>query len=140
MVLSRSIKEQMLKHCGSICEDDGASSKSEKKAQAKKTEEDNIRQLRLCRQIERALCLAMSSCPAVSLRNVEIMRVVPGDNTSYLYVEVALRGESTETKRYVLAELKSVCGWLRCEIAKTISRRQVPQLRFRWHAEPGGNA
>lgn len=130
MNLPKKVREQMLEFCGSIHDDDGIDPKEVRKPKSNR-EKDRHRQLRLCRQVHHTLALVITNCVSSVVRNLQVTNVLPGKNASYLWVEFQPDEELGRSEQ-TLDEVRELQGWLRSEIASAISRKQVPNLRFRW--------
>ena len=133
MSISRRIREQMLALCGSIGEEDGLSRKEAKKltgaSSSRNQPGDQHRQLRLCKQISHTLSLFVQGLPLAY--DVRVTDVVPGQQMSYVVVRICCSDASNaNSKQEILRELGEIEGWLRVEIARAITRKRVPRLRF----------
>lgn len=84
--------------------------------------------LQLCRQIERALTLALAESPNDLVLDVQLDSVEPAPNAGHLLVTVATRHEDTLA---VLLALQGDAGRLRTAVAHAITRRRAPELSFR---------
>lgn len=142
MSISRRIREQMLALCGSIGEEDGLNHRDAKKltgdSSSRNKPDDQHRQLRLCKQIANTLSQFVNELPLAS--DVRVADVVPGQQMSYVVVRICCIGElDASSKKVVLHELGEVEGWLRAEVARAITRKRVPRLRFEVVPQAGEN-
>jgi ribosome-binding factor A len=85
--------------------------------------------LQLCRQVERALILALAGeCGDALLREVSVDSVEPAGGAGHLLVCVCVpRGESVAA---VVGRLNGRAGQLRSIAASSICRKRVPMLSF----------
>lgn len=84
--------------------------------------------LQLCRQVERALTLALAESASDLVLDAQLESVEPAPNAGHLLVTVASRHEDTLA---VLQALQSDVGRLRTAVAHAITRRRAPELSFR---------
>ena len=141
MTVSNKIREQMLKLCGSISEDDGHDPRKLRESKAAEKKNDEYRHKRLCQQVARTLALVLPESLAEPIRELKIDCVVRGRNTSVLKVRIADPKWANRSQRTELMDLlKSQERWLRSEVAAAITRKRVPRLCFEFtesvnHAE-----
>jgi ribosome-binding factor A len=81
--------------------------------------------LQLCRQVERALTMALEG---EVLRDLTIHSVIPAPDSSRLLITFVNHGESSVAE--VLAALHERYTQLRGEVAAAIHRKKTPQLSF----------
>ena len=86
--------------------------------------------LQLCRQVQRALGFALSESEDDLLRDLMVVSVEPAPNARRLLVTAASLDGPIDLVQ-TLAHLEAARGWLRCEVAASITRRKVPDLMFR---------
>jgi ribosome-binding factor A len=87
--------------------------------------------LQLCRQVQRALMLALSGeCADDILREVYVESVEPMGGASQLLVRVMVPGELGESSFEVVARLEDRLPKLRALVARSICRKRVPNLMF----------
>lgn len=88
--------------------------------------------LQLCKQVERALSLALAAefnDPA--LRDLQVQSVEPAPNSGRLLVTVSLSPSADPIHpAQVVTHLSRASGKLRCEIAAAIHRKKTPELAF----------
>jgi ribosome-binding factor A len=85
--------------------------------------------LQLCRQVQRALMLALGGeCADDLLRDVSIDSVEPLDGAGHLLIRVHIPAETPVAD--VLARLGERSGKLRAAVAGAICRKRVPILSF----------
>jgi len=82
----------------------------------------------LCRQVFRALSLALGNCADDIVRDLVPHDVTPAPNASRLLVRVGLPAGVTPAD--ALARLAQVGGFLRSEVAAAITRKRAPELLF----------
>jgi hypothetical protein len=85
--------------------------------------------LQLCRQVFRALSLALAGDGDDLLRDVQVGSVEPMGTASQLLVAV-LVPRSAGAVSEVMARLESRAPALRAEVARSICRKRVPMLSF----------
>lgn len=131
MTISNKMRQQMLKLCGSISEDDGQDPRKLSESKTTRKSNDEYRHERLCRQVARTLELVLPESLAEPIRDLKIDRVVRGRNTSVLKVKIAEPKWADRSQQTELMDLvKSQEGWLRSEVAAAITRKRVPRLSF----------
>lgn len=131
MTISKKIREQMLKLCGSICADDGQDPRDFHETRIDSRKNDEYRHQRLCQQVARTLALVLPESVEEPIRHLKIDSVVRGRNTSVLRVKVVMPKWADHDQQISLLEsLKSQEGWLRSEVAAAITRKRVPRLAF----------
>lgn len=87
--------------------------------------------LQLCRQVQRALALALiGECDDDPVSDLVIESVEPLGGAGQLLVRIAMPREHLASATDVLARLNSRSPQLRAEIANAISRKRVPGLSF----------
>ena len=116
---------------GRLCDDYGEEDGTDPRWWSPAERRRNDRKLlQLCRQVERALNLALggeSGDPL--LRDLFVESVEPAPDSSRLRVRV--RGGAGATASGGLqARLQGAAGFLRMQVAGSISRRKVPELCF----------
>lgn len=84
--------------------------------------------LQLCRQVQRALNLALADLPSADLGAVFVNDVVPAHGCGHLLVYVDVPDECAVAD--VLAELRAHAPRLRAEVARSITRKRAPELTF----------
>ena len=131
MKISKKLREQMLKLCGSICADDGQDPREFHETKIDRKKDDEYRHQRLCQQVARTLALVLPESGAEPIHDLKIDSVVRGRNTSVLRVKIALpKWVDHDQQTELLELLKSQEGWLRSEVAAAITRKRVPRLAF----------
>ena len=86
----------------------------------------NRKALQLCRQVERALSVALEGD---LLRDLTVHSVMPGPDSSRLLVTFLYVGDAPIAD--VLAALHGNYAKVRAEVAASIHRRKTPELSFR---------
>jgi ribosome-binding factor A len=87
--------------------------------------------LQLCRQVQRALMLALSGeCADDILREVYVESVEPMGGASQLLVRVIVPREIGQSSFEVVARLDDRLPKLRAIVARSICRKRVPNLMF----------
>ncbi len=88
----------------------------------------NRKALQLCRQVERALALALEGD---LLRDLIVQSVVPAPDSSRMLVTVVYHGPAAVDTPTILAALSGAHASLRAEVAANIHRRKTPDFTFR---------
>ena len=83
--------------------------------------------LQLCRQVQRALNLALADLPD-ALGAVFASDVVPAPDCGHLLVYVDMPADRALAD--VLSELRALTPRLRAEVARSITRKRAPELSF----------
>lgn len=83
--------------------------------------------LQLCRQVERALTLALSESRSDLLLDVQVEGVIPLQGAGHLLVRVSTRHDKPLE---VLHALQEDSPRLRTAAAESITRRKAPELSF----------
>jgi len=95
--------------------------------------------MQLCRQVQRALMLALAGeCADEVLRDLYVESVEPMGSASQLLVQVALPRGSQLNYLDVLARLNDRAPRLRAIVAQSICRKRVPNLSFVATISPDG--
>jgi ribosome-binding factor A len=96
----------------------------------------------LCRQVFRAVSLALSECGDERLRELIVHDVAPAPDASRLLVRVGWSAAAASSSQVgvmkVLASLNDAGGFLRREVAAAITRKRAPELMFTFAAAFGG--
>ncbi len=87
----------------------------------------NRKALQLCRQVERALSVALEG---EILRDLTVTSVVPGPDSSRLLVTFVFQGTEPLALADILAALKGQHARLRAAIAAAIHRKKTPELAY----------
>ncbi len=131
MTISHRLRAQMLELCGSICDDDGLDPRKTHTPSQERNRDKEYRRLRLCQQVAQTLSLVLPESASEPLRGLQIQRVSPGKNAATLSVIIDLPpGMDYDAQSLVLDLLKQQEGWLRSEVASTITRKRVPRFSF----------
>lgn len=110
--------------CTELSAEDGLDPRFEPKYSPGKV--SNRKALQLCRQVERALSVALEGDV---LRDLTVQSVVPRPDSSRLLATFVYQG--SEAAANVLASLHGNYAKLRGAIAVSIHRRKTPELAFR---------
>jgi ribosome-binding factor A len=87
--------------------------------------------LQLCRQVQRALMLALGGeCADDVLRSVYVESVEPMGSASQLLVRIAMSSAAGVPSLEVLGRLNGRAARLRAIVAQSICRKRVPNLSF----------
>ena len=82
----------------------------------------------LCGQVKDALSIALPACADGVLQGLVVVGVEPAPHTGRLLVLVSSQADEERAK--VIQALARANGFLRGEVAATISRRHAPELVF----------
>lgn len=133
MPLNNRQREQMLASCGEIQEDDGVDPRHFFNNDSGRNKRDR-KTLQLCQQIGRTLSLVLSGeFSDEVLLSLIVESVIPAPNASQLLVTVSVASgqEDPVNSSVVLERLEQVTGRLRSEVARSITRKRAPGLKFR---------
>ncbi len=88
--------------------------------------------LQLCGQVKDSLHGILAGCADEVVRNLTVLMVEPAPHTGRLMVTVAGPGPADATDPATVADhLARAAGWIRIQVASSISRRNTPELVFR---------
>jgi ribosome-binding factor A len=87
----------------------------------------NRKALQLCRQVERALSVAVEGDV---LRELTVQSVAPAPDSSRLLVTFVYHGVESTSMHDVLAAIESHRAKLRCAVALAINRKKTPELVY----------
>jgi ribosome-binding factor A len=102
-----------------LYEEDSASHSPDRKTQRKA--------LQFCRQVQRALNLALTDSEEV-LGDLFVEEVVPAPDCGRLLVHVVIPANSSIAE--VMSSLRRITPALRAEVARAITRKRAPELLF----------
>lgn len=89
--------------------------------------------LRLCKQVEEALAIALSGTGDEILSRLAVESVEPAPDAGHLLVTVTFSsGGKIPDPAETLGRIHKATGWLREQVASAISRKKVPELAFRF--------
>lgn len=88
----------------------------------------NRKALQLCSQIFDALNLILSACSDPLLQQLYVGSVVPAPDSTQLLITLVAPKDMDKDK--VFGSVQGACGMIRSEVARSICRKRVPQLRF----------
>lgn len=139
MSTNSRMRQEMLKYCLEIHEDDGKEARSMRPAKGDQ-QKNNYRTDRLCRQVLETLWLVIAGDGTDNdLSQVRIVSVEPAPDATRLRVIVTADvGDDMETRAHIEAILKLHMPRLRSEVAAAITRKRAPTLVFQWRAMPSG--
>jgi ribosome-binding factor A len=95
----------------------------------------------LCRQVFRAVSLALGECADDVLRELVVHDVEPAPDASRVLVRVGFSAAAPPTLAGVadvLGRLGEASGFLRREVTAAITRKRAPELMFTFAAFEGG--
>lgn len=122
--------------CGQPGPDDGVDPRDDFKPASRR--KNDRKDWQLCRQVFETLSYVVSGdCRDEILRGVIVVDVSPAPDARRLLVSVSpLPGEANFDPLLVMQRLTEATGRFRAEVARTISRRKVPELKFRVVVDP----
>jgi ribosome-binding factor A len=96
------------------------------------SEKPDYKTAALCKQVRRAVALALSGeCADPDLQSLIVEDVLPAPNAGRLLVRlIAPNANGHEAVIELLQRLEHVKGVLRASIAETIARKRTPELTF----------
>ncbi len=105
-------------------------------------DESHKASLRLCSEVSKTLALVLAGDVSDPLlQNIDVIEVKPIDNSRILVVIVGHYKATDVNELAVLMALSKAQGVLRCAIARSIHRKYVPALRFKYVGTlSGGNS
>ncbi|MGH7128275.1 MAG: ribosome-binding factor A [Planctomycetaceae bacterium] len=106
-----------------------SSRRSKKRSEPRERRADR-KTLQLCRQVQRTLSYVLGECDDSVVQACFVEAVEPAPDASRLLVTVSSM-DKDKTPITVIEHLSRSAGFLRSEIAASISRRKVPELAFR---------
>jgi len=126
MPSSRRDAEKLRAFCADVFEDDGVNPSEDKRVDARRNNKRDRKLDQLCKQVEQILQLVF---PATNVPgDTCVASVEPAPNAGRLRVTVAVQsGCHLSQVREALDRCK---GYLRTEVAESISRRRAPELVF----------
>ena len=136
MSLSKRQREQLLRNCGNINEDDAIDPRTYFKS-ARQTKMDR-KAMQLAKQIAETLQLVLTDNHS-ELDGLSVLNVIPAPDSRRMLVTVAwdFSGPSDEEqpnqrdqRDQLMAQLQMHVPRLRAEIAQSITRKKTPQLTF----------
>ena len=100
-------------------------------------EQHNRKAQQLCRQVQRALNLALANRHADDgLNDLYVEGVSPAPHSGHLLVHVSIPADRPVSE--VLGALRRQAPYLRSEVARAITRKRAPELSFVPALEDGG--
>jgi ribosome-binding factor A len=104
-----------------------------------RTKRSSQKTAQLCRQVFRAVSLALEECGDDVLRELSVVDVEPAPDASRLLVRVSVPVAGGELALpEVLARLGRAGGFLRRQVAAAITRKRAPELMFTFAAPGAG--
>lgn len=131
MKIDKRTRKRLLAHCVELHEDDGLDPRFDDKRDQKR-DKQSYKTQQLCKQIEETLALVIGGEIADKrFDSIHIDRVIPAPDAAQLCVQ--LRADRLLTKPEILAAEQLIGmleGAIRSEIAKAITRKRTPRLKF----------
>ena len=124
--------------CAGLREDDGIDPRRRGRADDDNKPNEARVAGRLCRQVQRAIQLALQGCADAVLRDLFVSDVQPAPDLSRLQVTVAVQATDRKTFEAHAAALSRAHGLLRSQVARAISRKRTPELLFVLEPEAPG--
>ncbi len=132
----KRLNAQLRDICASLREDDLLEPKETKRRDAQRDRRRDWGHRPLCRQVQRALQLALSGeCGDAMLQALTVRSVEPAPDVKRLQVTVLTADDPADVGR----RLAAVEGLLRSAAAAAITRKRAPVLRYVVLAEGGGD-
>lgn len=126
MPSSRRDAEKLRAFCADVFEDDGVNPSEDKRVDARRNNKRDRKLDQLCKQVEQILQLVFGATNVPG--DARVAGVEPAPNAGRLRVTVAVQsGSNLSQVRDALDRCK---GYLRTEVAESISRRRAPELVF----------
>lgn len=132
MTLDKRARDEMLAHCGRVHEDDGVDPREFFKKRGSRTTPNSRKAAQLCSQVAETLGLVLAGeLDDELLHNLQVVSVEPAPDATQLLVIVRADLPTAATNAQQIAErLATIAGWLRTEIAGSITRKKAPRLVF----------
>jgi len=89
----------------------------------------NRKALQLCAQVSNALNLAFSQSFDDTIRELIVDSVIPAPDSTQLLVTVVHVPQDILASE-IMNSIEKASGWLRSEVAGSICRKRVPQLKY----------
>jgi hypothetical protein len=113
---------------------------SEPAEESRKHPREHRKTMQLCRQVQRALMLALGGeCNDEMLRDVYVESVEPLGGAAHLLVRVVIPAPGSATALEVTTRLNERAVTLRALVTQSICRKRAPMLSF-MAVPPGGHA
>ncbi len=131
---SKPAPGELLELCDSIHPEDGVSPKqiSKRNQRSRKTARSQYRQRQLCRQVRMGVDDALSGdCADPLLSDLVTIDVRPVAGSSVLEATLVTSERDIETINQIQNRLVAAKGWIRSSVALVITRKRVPEIRFR---------
>jgi ribosome-binding factor A len=126
-----SQRERLLEMCGQLHEDDCVDPNQYFKPN-RKLDVANKKAKQLCRQALETLEMVLSDCDEELMQSLVVAGVDPAPDSSRLLVTVGVDLEPDEfDQSLILSILQNQTPRLRAELARSISRKRVPNLSYR---------
>jgi ribosome-binding factor A len=123
--------------CAEPGPDDGIDPRRE--ARGRKCKPSQRKDLQLCKEAERILSLVLAGDTADPLlRELRVLKVEPEGGGRQLCATVAHANPCDASEAEILAALAHSQGRLRAELARSIHRKRVPLLKFRYAGVSAG--
>ncbi len=126
----QSIRERLLEMCGQLHDDDCVDPKEYFKP-TRNVDAANKKAKQLCRQATETLELVLSDCEDELMQSLVVAGVDPAPDSSRLLVTIAVDLPPRDFDQdLILSVLQTQTPRLRAELARSITRKRVPNLSF----------
>ena len=127
----QSMRERLLEMCGQLHEDDCVDPKEYFKP-SRSLDAANKKAKQLCRQAMETLELVLSDCDDELMQSLIVVGVDPAPDSSRLLITIGVDiAPDAFDQGFILSVLTEQTPRLRAELARSISRKRVPNLSYR---------
>jgi ribosome-binding factor A len=128
--ISNNQRKQLLEYCGQNHEDDCVDPKEYFKPD-RQTDKANKKAKQLCRQAAHTLDFVLADCDDESMEALFVVSVNPAPDSSRLLVTIGADVSADQLDlNLIRSRLQDQTPRLRAELARSISRKRVPNLIF----------
>ncbi|WP_254513554.1 ribosome-binding factor A [Anatilimnocola floriformis] len=125
----RPNSRQLRALCADLSPEDGVDPRHLARAGGEQT--DRRKAWQLCSQVRDSLRLILGTAVNERLQALDVREVLPAPNESQLLVLLTSNDPLDEQERQeVLDALGAAAGWLRAEVATSITRKRAPRLEL----------
>ncbi len=130
MAHARKQREQLRAHCGELHDDDGVDPRDFFRPDRQRTKLDR-KTRQLCQQVQQTLDQIFGGeLRDDLLDSLRIVSVTPSASSTLLVTVVADLPPDQYDRPQIEARLAERAGWLRSEVARSITRKRTPLLMF----------
>ena len=128
--ISNNQRKRLREHCGQIQDDDCVDPKEYCKPD-RRTDKANKKARQLCRQAAQTLDFVLADCDDESMETLLVVSVQPAPDSSRLLVTIGADVPADQVDlNHIRLRIQVQKPRLRAELARSISRKRVPDLIF----------